>query len=829
MNDTTEVFSVRQAKKEKQSDREEPEQEAASSSSPGAAIEKKVFQSIDLTRSPVSVWQQTPYQRYQQTASSAFPAASPSPLSRSQGAAPAPFPASNPPSATFSAPCNLSPLRKKKSKKHRNRSDADTDEKTKERSSTTGSPIRGLNWTMDAHFRQSGEVANLAPLSEPLSLASVGQRVICQGYLANGRDRQYYELRGYHLYGFPSKKMAKSTPSSSVALDKDTEIMAAPAVLQIFLRKQDRKLSLQAQDSREMNLWLNHLRLVVSSMQQEHLEVGEKEITAHDWQSSGLVNKPSSCYLCRKLGLRGLMQCRSCGVRAHRECAPHIPHNCAKLRLTTREQRRFLEQFVSQHAHDDTDGMTALAPVDSMLTASGRVRRRVRVEQRASQDLLLPYLILEHRQVKPLLHPERSVTVSSLSKGPDETKEQQYDKWVSARSVSTYPINKETGVRNGDPICDQYNMIVYENRSIICVADGCSWGEKPRLAAKKAATGFVTHVQKNQHLLETTGDAGPLLLQALTHAHECIIEGSEQAWWDVGTATVLGGVLLQLEPVEGQVTNQFAFVCASVGDCKAYRYSARSKEFVDITAGNRYNFDARDPGGRLGPYGADGVPDLRNLQLFYQECGVGDLLVLVSDGVHDNLDPMHLGIAPAELPELVLKNDAGELLALEGLDWSDLSEEHQEQAMDHFVSWFVKNSLLRFTEVTASSLSGALIDHAIKATTTVRSFMEDNPTKKPSEDYRIMPGKLDHTTCVVLRVGLPENLPLAEAEPSSAASSSTSSSSSSSSSSSETRKKERRRIKREQARLETDMHHLSVHEEAKQLEGKGKGEKSDQG
>jgi len=186
MNDTTEVFSVRQAKKEKQSDREEPEQEAASSSSPGAAIEKKVFQSIDLTRSPVSVWQQTPYQRYQQTASSAFPAASPSPLSRSQGAAPAPFPASNPPSATFSAPCNLSPLRKKKSKKHRNRSDADTDEKTKERSSTTGSPIRGLNWTMDAHFRQSGEVANLAPLSEPLSLASVGQRVICQGYLANG-------------------------------------------------------------------------------------------------------------------------------------------------------------------------------------------------------------------------------------------------------------------------------------------------------------------------------------------------------------------------------------------------------------------------------------------------------------------------------------------------------------------------------------------------------------------------------------------------------------------------------------------------------------------
>ena len=33
------------------------------------------------------------------------------------------------------------------------------------------------------------------------------------------------------------------------------------------------------------------------------------------------------------------------------------------------------------------------------------------------------------------------------------------------------------------------------------------------------------------------------------------------------------------------------------------------------------------------------LPDLRNLSLYYHEFEEGDLLLLMSDGVHDNLDP----------------------------------------------------------------------------------------------------------------------------------------------------------------------------------------------
>ena len=50
--------------------------------------------------------------------------------------------------------------------------------------------------------------------------------------------------------------------------------------------------------------------------------------------------------------------------------------------------------------------------------------------------------------------------------------------------------------------------------------------------------------------------------------------------------------------------------------------------------------DPTDPGGRLGPYqGREQKPDLRNLCCYYHPCEPGDLLIIVSDGVYDNLDP----------------------------------------------------------------------------------------------------------------------------------------------------------------------------------------------
>jgi hypothetical protein len=74
----------------------------------------------------------------------------------------------------------------------------------------------------------------------------------------------------------------------------------------------------------------------------------------------------------------------------------------------------------------------------------------------------------------------------------------------------------------------------------------------------------------------------------------------------------------------------------------------------DITAGSRTGAaatDARDSGGRIGPH-IEGNPDLRNLSVYFRNVDEGDVLILTSDGVYDNLDPQSLGLTPEDIGAL---------------------------------------------------------------------------------------------------------------------------------------------------------------------------------
>lgn len=65
---------------------------------------------------------------------------------------------------------------------------------------------------------------------------------------------------------------------------------------------------------------------------------------------------------------------------------------------------------------------------------------------------------------------------------------------------------------------------------------------------------------------------------------------------------------------------------ATVGDCKAYHWSAKTGKATEVTYGNRHNCrDPKDPGGRLGPQLKGGAPDLRNLSTFYHPCTPGTI------------------------------------------------------------------------------------------------------------------------------------------------------------------------------------------------------------
>jgi hypothetical protein len=62
-------------------------------------------------------------------------------------------------------------------------------------------------------------------------------------------------------------------------------------------------------------------------------------------------------------------------------------------------------------------------------------------------------------------------------------------------------------------------------------------------------------------------------------------------------------MIIELKKSDDFPEFQWAFVCASVGDCKAFCWTPSSGKLQDITVGNRTNLtDASDPGGRIGPY-----------------------------------------------------------------------------------------------------------------------------------------------------------------------------------------------------------------------------------
>lgn len=237
------------------------------------------------------------------------------------------------------------------------------------------------------------------------------------------------------------------------------------------------------------------------------------------------------------------------------------------------------------------------------------------------------------------------------------------------------------------------------------------------------------------------------------------------------TETQSGSGILRTDSSGGHSRAQgprrkYAAVFVSVGDCKAYlvHHSRLGVcKVTDLTVHNRYeSLDATDCGGRIGPYVGPARldPDLRNLSVGFVECAEGDLIVLVSDGVHDNLDPQSLGLEPREVggPEL---------------PWSELSRDVVLQLKSNYAQIELQRiygALLEAqrlcsdgelrvdgsgddVDVLPSMLASSLVEHARDVTSASREFLESNPGKRQPTDIRAYPGKLDHTTCVCFRVG----------------------------------------------------------------------------
>jgi len=315
---------------------------------------------------------------------------------------------------------------------------------------------------------------------------------------------------------------------------------------------------------------------------------------------------------------------------------------------------------------------------------------------------------------------------------------------VSGRTVSLYPVRKDTG-REGDPIADRYCVTSYANCIVFSMGDGCGWGTTAKEAAQKACDVFVEYMKNFSNEINTTVFAVRLMLRAMSAGHSAILDGTTEEL-AAGTTTVLGGMVLELQ--EPHKDGKWGIVISNLGDCKAYLYSAVTNKVVEVTDNARTDItDVKDPGGRLGPQLEGGKPDLRNLQTYFAVAKDEDILIIVSDGVHDNFDPQFNGKSPKDLG-----------IASDNNDWSTMNMDDENlrlrtNFMTNLMSSLINNSKDSKTRITPILVTERLIAHSVTLTKNIRTFMETYPTKKLPEDKIGYPGKMDHATCLAFQIG----------------------------------------------------------------------------
>jgi len=324
--------------------------------------------------------------------------------------------------------------------------------------------------------------------------------------------------------------------------------------------------------------------------------------------------------------------------------------------------------------------------------------------------------------------------------GPDaEEGPQALRDVVVAQTITTYPLwPGKTDLRFGDPICDRFGAALFESRVMAVLADGCGWGTKPFNAAHDSVRGFCDLICERQGGIEIIEDAVRILLDAMEAAHDAVLARSKD-FAEIGTTTLLGGLLVPCLQ-KGSDPQLHQWVSIAVGDAKVYHYSATHNVVIDLTANNRpVSADATDPGGRIGPQLKAGKPDLRNLRLYNCECKNGDLVVLLSDGAHDNLDPQFIGLLPHALDNSV-PPDA---------PWNSLPEQHQQTLKNHHRERRLLE-LIQAAERNPRTMLADLMQLCTRVTEPSREFFLKG--KKLPDDYVKYPGKMDHCSAVIVCV-----------------------------------------------------------------------------
>ncbi|ELP83429.1 hypothetical protein EIN_374840 [Entamoeba invadens IP1] len=202
-------------------------------------------------------------------------------------------------------------------------------------------------------------------------------------------------------------------------------------------------------------------------------------------------------------------------------------------------------------------------------------------------------------------------------------------------SFSTYPVIN--GIKQGEPNCDYSGILQLHNSQITAICDGCGWGSASCLAAQSALHGLCKCVEDNISGCKTLRDVATILVRAVECAHNNIFSNDKQT---TATTTLISSITLQSE---GKL---YALVI-SIGDCQSFLFNTKTSTTTPVNdKWSRNICEVNDCGGWIG-YSAKGVPNLKGCFLKLLEVKEGDIILLMSDGLSDNLnefDPPHSSV-----------------------------------------------------------------------------------------------------------------------------------------------------------------------------------------
>lgn len=344
-----------------------------------------------------------------------------------------------------------------------------------------------------------------------------------------------------------------------------------------------------------------------------------------------------------------------------------------------------------------------------------------------------------------------------------------------AEGVSTSLYDKVPGKNqhSGDPVADVFAVVSYENSGVLAIADGVNWGHKPRLAARCAVNGAMSHILERLYSSNTypntTQDIFHTILRSFEVAQQLIIDN------EATTTTLCVAVVCELMPTKGPTRWGCCLVC--LGDSLAYVYRRATGIVEELTSFSHIDVerDMRNCGGCLGPHiGVE--PDVENMFCVFSPVAENDVVFLTTDGISDNFDPVVRKEAlPSPLPNsrcVAYDSDSDssvdkspapheEAVPLPFLTPSE-RHSHSLKLMSNVIHHFANND---FSLIDAANIATHLVTDSYRITEQQREYLEKNilpndcTPQERRQNYREikkalkrLPGKLDHATVVAYQV-----------------------------------------------------------------------------